>query len=151
MKKGILLLILLGILIPALAAAQFRSDQQRSVFKPSDLIRKPTGLFDKLIHSPRFHMSHSYSLSFFSAGGESFNQGLYLNSMSYQISDPLLAQIQIGYYHQPLGNMGNSGQSGSGLFIRSASLEYKPSDQTKIYFGFESVPDYGLSPYSRQW
>jgi hypothetical protein len=147
MTKKIILITLAALLIPVLGSAQFKSDG-RSIFKASDLIRKPTGLFDRLLHSPRFHMTQSYSLSFFSLGGQAFNQGMYLNSLSYQISDPLLAQVQIGYLHQPLGAWGNSDQTNGRVFVRSASLKYQPSDQMSVHFDFETIPAYSLSPYS---
>ncbi len=147
MAKKIVIVALIALLIPVLGNAQFKSEG-RSIFKASDLVRRPTGLFDRLLHSPRFHMTQSYSLSFFSLGGQAFNQGMYLNSMSYRISDPLLAQVQIGYLHQPLGAWGNSGQTDGRVFVRSASLKYQPSDQMSIHFDYETVPAYSLSPYS---
>jgi len=147
MSKTIRIAVLLASLTAATAGAQFKSERQ-FIFNASDLIRKPTGLFDKLLRSPRFRMTQSYSLSFFSTGGQAFNQGMYLNSMSYQISDPLLAQIQIGYLHQPLGAWGNSAQAGGRMFMRSASLQYQPSDRMHIRFDYETIPAFSISPYS---
>jgi hypothetical protein len=147
MVKNFRIGVLLVLLTAAFAGAQFRSERQ-SIFYPSELIRKPTGLFDKLLHSQRFRMTQSYSLSFFSMGGQSFNQGMYLNSMSYQISDPLLAQVQIGYLHQPLGAGGNSAQTNGKVFVRSASLLYQPSDKMHIRFDYETIPAYSFTPYS---
>jgi len=146
MRRRIFIFALTAMLIPALGSAQFKSDG-RSIFKASDLVRKPTGLFDRLLHSPRFRMTQSYSLSFFSLGGQAFNQGMYLNSMSYRISDPLLAQVQVGYLHQPLGSWGNTGQADGRVFVRSASLRYQPSDQMSVHFEYESLPVRSLSPY----
>jgi hypothetical protein len=147
MGKTIRIFVLLASLTAAFAAAQYKTEQ-RSIFNPSELARKPTGLFDKLFHSPRFRMTQSYSLSFFSMGGQAFNQGMYLNSMSYQISDPLLAQVQIGYLNQPFGAWGNSAQTAGKLFVRSASLQYHPSDNMHVRFDYETMPAYSLSPYS---
>jgi hypothetical protein len=147
MVKTIRLGVMLALLTSASAGAQFRSEGQ-SIFNASNLSRKPTGLFDKLLHSQRFRMSQSYSLSFFSMGGQAFNQGLYLNSMSYQISDPLLAEVQIGYLHQPLGAGGNSAQTNGRMFVRSASLQYQPSDKMHIRLDYETIPAGSISPYS---
>jgi hypothetical protein len=147
MSKTIRIAVLLASLMAANAGAQFKSERQ-SIFNASELIRKPTGLFDKLLRSPRFRMTQSYSLSFFSTGGQAFNQGMYLNSMSYQISDPLLAQVQIGYMHQPLGAWGNSAQTNGKVFVRSASLQYQPSDKMHIRFDYETMPATSISPYS---
>jgi hypothetical protein len=147
MRKKILVFALAAALIPALGNAQFKSDG-RTIFKASDLVQRPTGLFDRLLHSSRFRMTQSYSLSFFSMGGQAFNQGMYLNSMSYRICDPLLARVQIGYLHQPLGAWGNADQTGGRVFVRSASLLYQPSDQMSVHFDYETVPAYSLSPFS---
>jgi hypothetical protein len=147
MRKKIIVFALAAALIPAWGNAQFRSDG-RTIFKASDLVRRPAGLFDRLLHSSRFRMTQSYSLSFFSMGGQGFNQGMYLNSMSYQISDPLLAQLQIGYLHQPFGARGDAGPNGGKVFVRSASLLYKPSDQMSVHLDYETVPAYSLSPLS---
>jgi len=147
MRKKILSFALMALFIPALGNCQFKSEG-RSIFRASELIRKPTGMFDRLLHSPRFRMTQSYSLSFFSLGGQAYNQGMYLNSMSYQISDPLLARVQIGVLHQPLGAWGNSGQANGRVFVRSASLLYKPSDQMSLHFDVETIPAYSLSSFS---
>jgi hypothetical protein len=151
MAKKISLSVLLGFLIPVLAGAQLKSQQQSSVFKPSALIQKSTGIFGRLLDPSRFHMSQSYSISFFSFGNQAINQGLYLNTMSYRISDPLFAQVQIGFLHQPLGGWGNSNASNGILFVRSASLQYQPSDQFKVQFDYRSMPSSMFDPYYGYW
>jgi hypothetical protein len=150
MVKKTSVIFLLGVLIPVLALAQLRT-QPNPVFKASDLLQKPGGIFGKLLDPSKFHMSQSYSISFLSYGNQAVNQGLYLNTMSYRFSDPLLAQVQIGYFHQPLGKWGNSGASNGTLFVRSASLQYQPSDRFKVQFDYESIPSSMVDPYYRYW
>jgi hypothetical protein len=48
MSKTIRIAVLLASLMAANAGAQFKSERQ-FIFNASDLIRKPTGLFDKLL------------------------------------------------------------------------------------------------------
>jgi hypothetical protein len=136
---------------PILAFGQFRNEAKSSIFKPSELFRRTSGILDGVIDPTRFSMTQSYSLSFFSLGGQSFNQGLYLNTMNYRISDPLMARLQIGYLHQPLGGTGLTGSSAGQFFVRSASLEYKPSEKTQIYFDYQSMPAASISPFTRNW
>ena len=150
MRRRILLFAVL-LLAPLSAFGQYKADRQSSIFKPSDLVQRPAGIFEGLIDPSRFQMTQSYSISFLTFGSQAFNQGLYLNTLSYRISDPLLARVQIGYMHQPFGGRSLSGSSNGSLFVRSASLEYNPSDRTRIFFDYESMPAPVLSPYARNW
>jgi hypothetical protein len=134
---------------PMLAFGQYRNDAGTSIFRPSELFRRPSGILDGLIDPSRFRMTQSYSLSFFSAGSRSFNQGLYLNTMQYRLSDPLTATLQVGYLHQPLGGAGLTGSQAGQFFVRGASLEYKPSGKTQIYFDYQQVPAASISPFTR--
>jgi hypothetical protein len=152
MIKKTSILALLVILIPVLVRAQLRSDLSSSIFKPSALLQKPGGIFGKLLDPSKFHMSQSYSISFLTYGKQAINQGLYLNTMSYRFSDPLLAQVQIGYLHQPLGKWGNSGSSNGTLFLSGASLQYQPSERFKMQFDYQSIPSSMVDPYYyRYW
>src|SRR4030042_3511774 len=62
---------------------------------------KPSGFLNALLDPGKFSMEQSYSVAFASSGARSMNQGLYLNTMKYKFSDPLFAQVRIGYLHQP--------------------------------------------------
>jgi hypothetical protein len=136
---------------PVLAFGQYRSEAKTSIFKASELFRRTSGILDGVIDPSRFKMTQSYSLSFFSLGGQSFNQGLYLNTLNYRISDPLTARLQVGYLHQPLGGAGLTGSSAGRFFVRSASLEYKPSEKTQLFFDYQSMPAASISPFTRNW
>ena len=95
-------------------------------------------------------MTQSYSLSYLSSGNRSSNVGLYLNTMTYQFSDPLLMQLRVGYMHQPFGNGSRpllSQESGS-VFIQGANIQYRPTDKMLISFEYNSTPSMMLSPYS---
>ena len=148
-KKTII--VLLTVLIPALVGAQLKDQQRSSIFKPSDLVKKSSGIFGKLLDPSKFHMSQSYSISFFTFGDRAINEGMYLNTMSYQISNPLFAQVQIGYMHQPLGKWGNSANPNGTLFLRRASVQYQPSENMKLYFDYESVPYSSMYSPSNYW
>ncbi|MDM7924966.1 MAG: hypothetical protein QUS35_03015 [bacterium] len=148
MKKRALFIVTC-VVIPIFAFGQYRGEAKSSVFKPSELFRRPSGILDGLIDPSRFKMTQSYSLSFFSAGSRSFNQGLYLNTMQYQLSDPLTAVLQVGYLHQPLGGAGLTGSSAGQFFISGASLEYKPSNGTRLFFDYQQTPAASISPFTR--
>ncbi len=134
---------------PVLAFGQYRSEAKSSIFRPSELFRRPSGILEGLIDPSRFKMTQSYSLSFLSGGNRSFNQGLYLNTLQYQIADPLTAVLQVGYLHQPLGGAGLTGSSAGQFFISGASLEYKPANGTRLFFDYQQMPAASISPFTR--
>jgi hypothetical protein len=143
-RKWILLILVLG--LPQLTHAQYKPTKT-NLFKPSELVRKPGGIFGSLLDPSKFSMTHSYSISFLSMGNQAFNEGLYLNTMRYRISDPLSAQVQIGYLHQPLGAWGNSENTNGVLFVRSATFKYQPSDGLVVRFDYAAMPSTADSPF----
>lgn len=121
-----------------------------SIFKADDFVRKPGGFLHKLIDPSKFEMQQSYSLSFMSDGRRSGNLGLYLNTMNFQISDPLMMQVRVGYMHQPLGGntMMSRQQSGGQVFLQRAMMKYKPTENMSVTLDYQSYPSPMLSPYS---
>jgi hypothetical protein len=93
-------------------------------------------------------MSHSFSLSYFSFGGQSISQSMYLNTLNYQISDPLSLSVQWGiraFPHNTLGN--NSTLLNGGLFFSGAELNYRPTDNLFIKFEVNRMPYYNSYRY----
>lgn len=150
MEKKVLFVILTLILIGGIVHAQ-ESGSQSGVFvaKPSSVFEKPKGFLDALLDPSRFSMSHSYSMSFSSMGGRSFNQGLYLNTMDFRFSDPLTMRLRIGYAHQPFGGgLGMNGPANGQLFLQQARIQYKPSDKVMFTLDYQQLPSSMLYPYS---
>ena len=146
-KKIIVCVLLLSMILIGLASAQSQTPKNQ-IFKPSSLVSRPSGFLDSLLDPSKFSMSHSYSLSFFSVGKQTFNQGLYLNTMNYKFSDPLRMQVRIGFLHQPFGDMGMSQTTGSRVFVQRALLQYKPSDKMSISIDYQVLPSsLYYSPY----
>ena len=104
------------------------------------------GFLDALFHSSRFNMSQSYTMSMGTFGGQGFNQGLYLNTMSFQLSQPLFMQVSFGYAHQPFSIAGSNPDKGQ-FFLHRAMLQYKPSSKTEITLEYQQVPARLYSPY----
>ncbi len=147
MKRAIVILGLGGLfLLHSSANAQSGETKQSSIFKANEFVKKPEGFLKYLINPAKFEMQQSYSLSFTSVGGRGYNQGLYLNTMNYRFSDPLLMQVRIGYLHQPLGgNQLMSDQNGK-VFLQKAMLQYKPTENMSIILDYESIPSPMMSP-----
>ena len=146
-KKIIPCILLLTLIMVSLAGAQLKT-QKSNVFKPSSLAQRPKGFLDALVDPSKFSMSHSYSLSLFSVGNRSFNQGLYLNTLNYQFSNPLRMQLRIGFLHQPLGGSGMTSQQNGKVFVQRALIEYKPSKNFSLSVDYQSYPSsMYYSPY----
>jgi hypothetical protein len=94
-------------------------------------------------------MNHSYSMSFSSFGGQMQNLNAYTNSMLFDISNKLNAQVDLSFLHSPFGNsfMGDNSSLGSRIIVESARLDYKLSENTHISLEFSQRP-YGYSPFS---
>jgi hypothetical protein len=100
--------------------------------------------FRGILDPSRMHMSHSVSFGYASVGGRGVTQGLYMNTMDYQISAPLLLTTHLGYAFQPSGpaqwNPANNGTD----FVGGADLNWRPTSNTSFRFSFyrNMYPDY---------
>lgn len=94
-------------------------------------------------------MNHSYSMTFSSFGGQMQNLNAYTNSMVFDISDRLDAQVDISLLHSPFGNsyMTSNNNLGSQIIVDRARLDYKLSENTHISLEFSQRP-YGYSPFN---
>jgi|Deesub1362B_J571_1020462.scaffolds.fasta_scaffold01565_8 hypothetical protein len=156
MRKKIIV-VGLFLLLPVMASAQLKSQatglDMRTVLRfgmnPIALISSP------LLNSDRFHMSQSYSFVIGSFGGSAYTQAVYLNTMSYRISDPLTLSVQWGIMmNRPLGDpkLGTSPNLffRNGLFFSGAQLKYTPSANTQLFLEVRRVP-YNYYLYAPDW
>lgn len=93
-------------------------------------------------------MNHSYSMSFSSFGGNVQNLNAYTNSMYFDISENLDAQLDVSFLHSPFGNdyMASDNIS-SRIIIDRARLDYQLSENTNISIEFSQRP-YHYSPFN---
>ncbi len=108
----------------------------------------------------RFSMRQSYSLNVSSGGMGTNSAGLYMNTLSYKLADPLTLSADVGFY-TPLYS-GNGALSmrgvqdprqGSGLIFPHVGLEYKPTENTTfslhLFNGQDAYKAYGVAgPFS---
>jgi hypothetical protein len=101
-------------------------------------------------------MSHSYSMSFTNFGGQTQNLNAYTNSMFFDVSDKLDAQLNVSLLHSPFGNsFMNNDNLGTQVIIDSARIDYKFSENTRFSLEFSQNPyrnSFGnyYSPFSRR-
>jgi hypothetical protein len=151
-RKIAIALIILCLLLPIAAESQSFNPykQQTTNLKMFD---KPKGLLDQLFNPSKFQMSHSYTISYMTFGKESFSQGLYLNTLTYRFSDPMMMQVRIGYLHQPFGKSDFQQEGFNKVFIQGATFKYEPSENMKFIIDFQSIPagSVPLYPYGYRW
>jgi len=97
----------------------------------------------------RFSMSHSYSFMYSSSKTGSQSLGMYLNSIEYQVADPLKIKLDIGYLHRPGSFLSSGGStSNKGVIVPSFSINWKPSKNILFRFDYQQAPSslYYLNP-----
>ncbi len=159
MKKNAIFIMLIIALVPCLVLGQLKR-QDKPVQIKQEIVRPyQNPYFGLSIFDPsKFSMSHSFSMSFFSVGGKGVSQGLYLNTMSYQIANPLLLRVQWGIQNYPYNSLAkNHPAFQNGFFLSGAELQYKPSDKFEMRLQVNSMPNYMYNgywyqnPYRSSW
>jgi hypothetical protein len=149
MKAKIIFFLL--IIASSVLIAQIQDDKS-VVFKPSEGFQKTRGFLDQLFDSNKLSISHSYSISYITSGGNGYNQGLYLSTINYQFSDPLLMQVRFGYLHQPFGGSNSiSREANNKFFVQRAMLQYQPFKNTTLVIDYQAYPSPLMNPYYRTW
>ena len=112
-------------LCPGTAGAQFAGNTNEQISNPSPSVSVPPKLFS-LFDPAKFSMQHTYALSFTSDGKRTFGNGLYLNTMQYQFSAPLVFRLKWGI-ETPSGLQSTQPLfSKQNLVIPSVELWYRP-------------------------
>lgn len=135
-------------LLPTLMFGQFKN--QAGEQKIGAAISRPGGgLLLGFINPDRLHMSHQFSVSYLSAGGRGMMLNSYLNTIDYQISNPLSLQLNIGLLNSPYNGFSNAPAINTTDFFGGAVLRYKPNSRTAVSLGVNVAPNSGLiySPY----
>ena len=128
--------------------------------RAGDLLETPRAGGFSLLDPSRFKMSQSYTMSYFSGSGYSGSIGLYMNTIEYRLWQPLTVRVGLGYLHQPLGFLSNSGarsELDEGRLLPNFSLLYRPSNRFQLLIDYRTVPTigeygglgrYGISPFT---
>jgi hypothetical protein len=112
-----------------------------------------------LMNPNRFSMHQSYSVNFSSGSIGTSSAGLYLNTLSYRLADPLTLSADVGFY-TPLYGSSSMGfakggfqdpRLGSSLVFPHVGLEYKPTENSSIslhlFNGRDAYKAYGGDPF----
>jgi hypothetical protein len=90
-----------------------------------------------LLNSSRIKWSHSYSVSFFSGGGQSGSLGMLRTSMLYEISPKISLQLNLGIQHQ--GGMLSSDSRNKPDILPGFRFDYHPSESFHIMLNVQKV------------
>lgn len=141
---------LLLLLLPCMALAQYKSDAGQvnvssALQKSLQSGKNAIGVLG--LDPNKLSITQSYSMSYLSMGGNSFSQGMYLNTMTYHFKLPVELSFQWGIAHQPLNFTGNAPFYNQGPFIRGANLSFKPAKNVSIQVEFNNDP-YGYGAWN---
>jgi len=145
--KIILVAVVLGFAIPINGFAQLKSNSKLPDFT-TILAQPAAGFLDSFLDPSKFHMSHSFSMSFGMAGGAQILQNSYVNTMFFQISNNLHLTTNIGIMSTPYHTFGDNSYLNKPVFFGGAQLDYKISDNASLMFRIESSPYNRYSAYN---
>jgi hypothetical protein len=94
----------------------------------------------------RFSMHQSYSLSYASGSSGSMSSGLYLNTLSYRLSEPLTLSADLGLYTPISSTVPGMRQNsmmgtGSSVILPRLGLEYRPTENLSMNLELFNGPD----------
>lgn len=106
----------------------------------------PFGLFNP----SKMTFGTSYSMSYATSGGQSLMQGLFMESIGYRLSNPLMLRMNLGFQHTPYSNFGPDGITKSARFVGGAALDWRPANNMFLHLEIANYPSYyngyGYSP-----
>lgn len=124
---------------------------EKEDFNSSNLLApeyRPTSGGISFLQPNRFSMRQSYSMSFSSSSAGSLSSGLYLNTLSYRLSNPLTLSADLGFYTPISSTLPGMKQNtlmsqgtGSSVILPRLGLEYQPSENFSVNLEFYNGQD----------
>lgn len=150
-----LLLVVFVVLAAVPAEAQLRSEiPTRPGVAMFDESTPSEGLAsNQWLSSDKFRIAHSYEFSYSQFGGGSLGLGVYTTSLQFQPSNRLAARVDIGVAHSPFGSEGIQSHLGfshdqpARIFLREATIAYRPTENSVIQLSFQQAPFGGHNSY----
>ena len=137
------------VLIATTVSAQLVDQAEVQSVKKDYLGLTPVDKPFSLIDISRIKISHSYSISYFSGGGQSSSLGMYTGNIFYEITPSLSLDVALGIAHNP-GALFNQSMTTDAQFYPAMQLDYHPSEKFRLSVGFISYPGYYYyNPYYR--
>ena len=145
------------VLVSSLACAQFKSQAEKEDRVSEGLVSQSAPqLFLGWFNPDKFHMHHSFDLSYMTLGNQSLSLGTYTNSMSYEFADNLVARTDLSMSYSPyntLPTVNGKRNDLSSVYLSRAQLDFKPWNNVLVQFQYRSLPysSYYYSPFFDPW
>ena len=144
--KRMFMILVLGLLLSLPAIAQDLDQAKLAVPNATNSIGvTPVPTPFSLLDLSRIKWSHSYSVSFFSGGGQSGQLGVASTSAYYEFNDKLSLQVNLGILHNPGAIWGDKNNNDATL-LPGFRLDYRPADNVFMSIEFQRVAG-GMYPY----
>ncbi len=128
-------------MFPVLAFTQMKENTKMPSFSQIG-IKPNSNVILGFLNSDRLSMHHTFSMSYMSlgnAGGMMVNS--YMNTINYQISNPLFLRLNLGIMNSPYNSFNNPAL-GNTQFFGGAELFYQPTENSMIKLGVQVRPGY---------
>jgi len=142
MKKIFILSAMITI-VSSVGYAQFKDQLPNSSDVGSSLVRPDdsNGLLLGIFNPANFSMHQSLSMSYITFGNQGLALGMYTNSLSYKISNPLTISADVSLLNSPYSSLGSKFSQGlNGIYLTRADLNYHPSNNFQIDLQFNQNP-----------
>lgn len=137
------------LVFPVLAQAQFRGEEPGLPSAREGVYRSSGDNYILGFFNPdNLEMRHSVSVSYGSYGDQGLGVSMYTNSLRYHISEPLSVRADVAMMFSPFGSASSMfKQDLSGIFLRRASVDYRPSKDMHISLQYRNDPYSLYNPY----
>lgn len=139
--KKISIIFVITMVVASSGFAQFKEQLNNQPSVESSLLRPSEGLLFGFFDPAKLSMRQSLSMSYMSLGSQSIAVGMYTNSLSYKISDPLTLSADVSLINSPYNTLGSKfSQAFNGIYLTRAELNYHPSSNFQIDIQFNQNP-----------
>lgn len=145
------------VLVAVSVQAQFKSQVEQEGRVSEGLMNQSAPqLLLGWFNPEKFHMRHSFDLSYMTLGSRSLSLGTYTNSMTYEFAENLVARSDLSLSYSPYNNLPTlNGKKNdlSSIYLSRAQLDYKPWDNVLVQLQYRSLPfgSYYYSPFYNPW
>jgi hypothetical protein len=122
-------------MMTAALAAQFRDTGTQADPRLKLMNGSPTSFLDM----SKISLSHSVSMGYYSSGSNSVMINEYIAGLKYNISDPLTLKLDLAMSYSPYSSFHAPGEQSTDFYLKSASLDYKPSESFRMRIDFRNI------------
>jgi len=134
-------LIALMLVMSSSSFAQFKDQLPDQSSVQNSMIRSDNNFLLGFFNPANFSMRQSVSMSYTTFGNRGLALGMYTNSMSYKISNPLTLSADVSLLNSPYSSLGSKFSQGlNGIYLTRVDLNYRPSNNFQIDLQFNQNP-----------